>query len=123
MRAKVFLLETTLQVYAQDVLAVREATKWCTDYLRAGKVQLCMCGRHIGPLLSRLQGPLVMELYTYRFYGYSMSDPGKMCVQLFVCYVLHQVFLSSLLVFVFFKVIKQIRGLKVGVSSGTRLNY
>eukprot|EP00731_Ephydatia_muelleri_P031928 Em0023g435a len=48
-----------IKVNGQDVLAVREATKWCADYMRAGK------------------GPLVMELYTYRFHGHSMSDPGK----------------------------------------------
>lgn len=46
-------------VEGQNVLAVREATKWCADWVRAGN------------------GPLVMELFTYRYYGHSMSDPGK----------------------------------------------
>lgn len=46
-------------VDGQNVLAVRAATKWCADYIRAGN------------------GPLVMELNTYRYYGHSMSDPGK----------------------------------------------
>ena len=27
-----------LQVEGQDLLVVREATKWCADYIRSGKV-------------------------------------------------------------------------------------
>lgn len=41
-----------------NVLAVREATKFVTEYVRAGK------------------GPFVMEMNTYRYVGHSMSDPG-----------------------------------------------
>ncbi|XP_064405055.1 pyruvate dehydrogenase E1 component subunit alpha, mitochondrial-like [Halichondria panicea] len=48
-----------IKVYGMDILAVREATKFCAEYIRAGN------------------GPLVMELDTYRYYGHSMSDPGK----------------------------------------------
>ena len=61
-----------------DILAVREATRWCADYIRSGKVDFQEC-HMILPLMCILcvQGPLVMELDTYRYYGHSMSDPGK----------------------------------------------
>ena len=38
------------QVEGQDILAVREATRWCADYIRSGKVHVdgvkwsvCVC--------------------------------------------------------------------------------
>ena len=47
-----------IRVDGLDVLSVREATKWVAEYVRAGN------------------GPVVMELDTYRYRGHSMSDPG-----------------------------------------------
>ena len=41
-----------------DVIGVREATAWARDY----------CVNN---------GPLVMEMATYRYSGHSMSDPGQ----------------------------------------------
>lgn len=41
-----------------DILAVKEATAWAAEYVRGGN------------------GPLMMEMATYRYSGHSMSDPG-----------------------------------------------
>jgi len=42
---------------AMNVLAVKQAVKWAADY-------------------ARTQGPLILEMETYRYQGHSMSDPG-----------------------------------------------
>ncbi|XP_022187445.1 pyruvate dehydrogenase E1 component subunit alpha, mitochondrial [Nilaparvata lugens] len=47
-----------IRVDGMDILAVRAATQFVTEYCTAGK------------------GPLMMEMLTYRYMGHSMSDPG-----------------------------------------------
>ena len=47
-----------IRVDGLNVLAVREATRWLAEYIRAGN------------------GPVVLELDTYRYRGHSMTDPG-----------------------------------------------
>lgn len=45
------------QVDGMDLLSVREVVRYCQDY----------CPKN---------GPLVLEIATYRYSGHSMSDPG-----------------------------------------------
>lgn len=47
-----------IQCLANNVFAVRELYKFCKDYCNEGN------------------GPLFVELKTYRYHGHSMSDPG-----------------------------------------------
>lgn len=47
-----------IQVDGNCVVSVREATRLAADWTRGG------------------QGPMVLELCTYRYFGHSMSDPG-----------------------------------------------
>jgi len=47
-----------LKIDAMNVLSVKHGVKWAADYVRAGN------------------GPLVLEMETYRYMGHSMSDPG-----------------------------------------------
>jgi len=48
-----------MNVNGMDVLEVRAAANVAVDYVRAGN------------------GPVLMELHTYRYRGHSMSDPAK----------------------------------------------
>ncbi len=48
-----------MDVNGMDVLEVRKATEIALEYVRAGN------------------GPVLMELHTYRYRGHSMSDPAK----------------------------------------------
>ncbi|WP_430323715.1 thiamine pyrophosphate-dependent enzyme, partial [Salmonella enterica] len=48
-----------MDVNGMDVLEVRQATEVALEFVRAGN------------------GPVLMELNTYRYRGHSMSDPAK----------------------------------------------
>lgn len=47
-----------IQIDGMDVLAVRDGVKWARDFVGGGN------------------GPLFVEMKTYRYHGHSMSDPG-----------------------------------------------
>ncbi|XP_068698308.1 pyruvate dehydrogenase E1 component subunit alpha, mitochondrial-like [Montipora foliosa] len=47
-----------IKVDGMDILTVREATRFAADFTRSGN------------------GPILIELATYRYHGHSMSDPG-----------------------------------------------
>ncbi len=60
------LCHCSLQVDGMDVLAVREATRFARDFALKN---VCLFSRVL------CQGPIVMEMETYRYHGHSMSDP------------------------------------------------
>ncbi|XP_018566867.1 pyruvate dehydrogenase E1 component subunit alpha, somatic form, mitochondrial-like [Anoplophora glabripennis] len=47
-----------IRMDGMDILSVREGVKFCLEYIRGGN------------------GPIVLELLTYRYFGHSLSDPG-----------------------------------------------
>jgi len=48
-----------IRINGMDILAVREAFRWAREWVLE-------------------QGPIILELQTYRYSGHSMSDPGKL---------------------------------------------
>jgi pyruvate dehydrogenase E1 component alpha subunit len=55
------------KVDGMNVLAVRAAALKAVDYVRGGKSEAAGGGN----------GPMILEVMTYRYRGHSMSDPGK----------------------------------------------
>lgn len=54
-----------------DYLAVKQATRFALQYAREEASRDVPSPRG----LTEFQGPIVMEMETYRYHGHSMSDP------------------------------------------------
>ena len=70
-----------LRVDGMDALAVKQAIKFAKEHCVSGAVSLFLILVWAIGLSnscnSCLQGPIVLEMDTYRYHGHSMSDPGS----------------------------------------------
>ena len=69
-----------LRVDGMDALAVKQAIKFAKEHCVSGAVRLFFNYRirnWTEQFVFCLQGPIVLEMDTYRYHGHSMSDPGS----------------------------------------------